>query len=497
MINIIIILFVISYSGLLSISDTDTVNTCKERLPNEINGYQPVLVPVLTPDGNRLYLDRKSHPANRNGVKDFDDIWYSDRLSSNSWTEPKNLLELNTPESDVLFWISPDERKGLVYGIYSDDYKNKKQGFSFSEFDGENWSKTLPLNIKDFYNDSLNFYATMSADENVLIIAVSRKDGFGGLDLYVSFLDEKKDEYSTPQNLGRDINTKFDDEAPFLAYDNKTLYFSSNGLKGEGEQDLYMTRRLDDSWKKWSKPVNLGKKINTKFGEHGICLNSLGDSAIIVSYDTVSKRKGLYSICLPREFQPEPYTILTGKIALENSVDSDNIVLIFVNDKPKQKINIGKLKNYAIVLADNIFYNIRFEAINCGIIEYELDLKNNKKSQIIKHDLIFHKQVISNKIPTIYFDYDSFDINNGNKKKLDELIPEKLHTGKIEIIGHTDTSGTEHYNFELSKKRANIVRDYLIRKGFNKNHIFISAKGEKEPISTDNSQNRRVVILIK
>lgn len=484
-------------SSLLSISDSDSISTCKERLPNEINGYQPVLVPVLTPDENRLYFDRKSHPANKNGVKDFDDIWYSDKITSGDWGEAKNLSELNTYESDVLFWISPDGRKGLVYGIYTDNINTKKQGFSFTDYDEKKWSKPAPLNIKDFYNDSLNFYAALSADEKMLIMAVCRKEGFGGLDLYVSFFDEKKNEYSTPQNLGKDINTKFDDEAPFLAYDNKTLYFSSNGLKGEGEQDLYVTRRLDNSWKRWSKPKNLGKSINTKYGEQGLCLTSLGDSAVIVSYDSISKRKGLYWICIPKEFQPEPYTIISGNIKFENLKETNKTVKIFLNENPEQEIKIGLLKNYTVVLPDKKLYKIRFDAYDCGNIDYELDLTNMKHSQIIKHDLIFHKQENLKIQNVIYFDYDSYVLNENGKRTLNYILPKNLDKMKIELIGHTDTAGTDNNNYELSKKRANQVREYLIQKGFKKINLLIIAKGEKEPVSSDNSQNRRVEIIVK
>ncbi|OGU16635.1 MAG: hypothetical protein A2X61_01100 [Ignavibacteria bacterium GWB2_35_12] len=474
----------------------DSMNTCKERLPNEINSYQPVLVPLLTPDGRRIYYDRKWHPKNINSTNDQDDIWYSDRISQGIWSEPKNLTELNTFDSDVLFWISPDGRIGLVYGIYSDKHIQKKQGFSFSEYDGNNWSKPESLNIKNFYNDSLHFYANLSADGKILIMSVSRKDAVGGLDLYVSFLNEKTQEWSAPLNMGKEINTKGNEETPYLAYDNKTLYFSSNGYKGEGEQDLYFSRRPDDSWKRWSKPQNLGKGINTKFGEQGICLTALGDSAIIVSYDSVSKRKGLYWICLPKEAQPEPYTIVSGDINIKNNNDKITDVNIFVNDLPEQKIRIGLLKNYSIVIPEKKIYKIRVEAENFSTGSFEFDSRDIKWPQIIKYDFNLEQIKNINEKFIIYFDTDSYELNEENKKIIDEFYKE-YRKNKIQISGYADETGTEDYNMILSMKRAKQVRDYLVNKGLKIKNIQINAMGEKEPISEDYSKNRRVEIIIK
>ncbi|MBI5326165.1 MAG: OmpA family protein [Ignavibacteriae bacterium] len=475
----------------------DSLLNCKIRLPIEINSYQPALVPVITLNGDRLYFDRKSHPSNNNGVKDFDDIWYSDWLTSDQWTEAKNLVELNTPESDVIFRISPDGRKGLIYGIYSDDKISKKQGFSFSEYDGKNWQKPVSIKIKDFYNDSLNYYATMSADEKVLIIAVSRKDAIGGLDLYVSFYDETKGEYSIPQNMGSEINTKYDDEAPFLAYDDRTLYFSSNGLKGEGEQDLFITKRLDDSWKSWSKPINLGNIINTKYSEQGICLTSMGDSAIIVSYDSLSKRKGLYRICLPKEFQPEPYIILTGNISIDNQYDIIGEARIVVNGITSQNLKLGTKKNYTLVFPEKKLYSIQVNFEGYNAITYELDLRKYNQTQIIKQDFIFHKQEIKTEKIIIYFDTDSYLLSIESKMKIKQFISHDINNKKIEINGHADESGSSEYNYKLSLNRAEQTRDFLIFNGLKKENIEISGKGENEPVSLNKSENRRVEIIIK
>jgi hypothetical protein len=93
-------------------------------------------------------------------------------------------------------------------------------------------------------------------------MSVQREDGQGDRDLYVSFMSNDST-WSQPLNLADVINTAGEESAPFLASDDKTLYFSSNGFSGYGGTDIYVSRRLDDTWTSWSEPENLGPEINS------------------------------------------------------------------------------------------------------------------------------------------------------------------------------------------------------------------------------------------
>lgn len=84
----------------------------------------------------------------------------------------------------------------------------------------------------------------------------------GGADLY--FATRKEDgTYGLLQNMGKIINSAADEGMPQLLSDNKTLLFSSIGFSSYGNYDIYVSYRLDDTWKKWSEPINLGNKINS------------------------------------------------------------------------------------------------------------------------------------------------------------------------------------------------------------------------------------------
>ncbi|MGA2298322.1 MAG: OmpA family protein [FCB group bacterium] len=491
----------------LSAQDDSINPNCKIRLPQEINGYQPALIPVLTLDGKYLYFDRKWHPENIGGVNDQDDIWYSVNQGNGNWSVPINIKSpLNTKGSDVLFSITPDGTTALIYSNYMATLKEKKSGFLFSShLDSTIWSKPVPLNIEKFYNDSLHFYASLSCDKKIIIFSINRIDSYGGLDLYVSFFNDSTNIWSEPLNLGNTINSKGSEESPFLAYDNRTLYFSSDGMGGFGGLDLFMTRRLDDTWKNWSPPVNLGKYINSPFDENSIWLNATSDSAYIVSKDTSSKRSGIYIVCLPKELRPYPYTILQGKIFSENNkkVEAFQGPVQFkisgnISKYTSTFTSIPGKNEYLFVLPYSDVYNIKSTSKGYIYIEYLYNAQNNTSPEIIARDLLFVKAEEKNPM-IINFDFDDATISDSAKYILEDFFANKnkYSQQKITIIGYTDSVGTEEYNLKLSYNRAKNTALYLEKLGANKNNIKFEGKGKANPKYTIDSENRRVEIYIE
>ncbi|MDA3842983.1 MAG: hypothetical protein PF588_01275 [Candidatus Kapabacteria bacterium] len=295
-------------------SNNETNKDFKIRMSPVVNSYQRITAPVITLDGKRLYFDRKLHPENSGGIYDPDEIWYSDRTSRGYMTLPRrDTSGINTEFSDVLFSLSPDGRTALLYGQYDYNDNQKKQGYSISYLLDGKWSRPSPLNINDYYNYSDNFFANLSADSRTLFLSAERFDSRGDLDLYVSFLDSL-DNWSKPMNLGKQINTKSTESSPYLAFDGKTLYFSSDRSGGHGALDLYLSRRLDDTYINWGKPENLGSNINSKFDENSICLTAMSDSAYIVSSDTFSLMTGIYQVSIPPKQGPDLYRLVRGKV---------------------------------------------------------------------------------------------------------------------------------------------------------------------------------------
>ena len=95
-----------------------------------------------------------------------------------------------------------------------------------------------------------------------MILTNQGKESYGGSDLYISF-PINDTAWTEPANLGSVINTSADEDAPYLTADGRTLYFNSNGHGGEGNHDIWVSYRLDNTWSNWSEPENLGPPINS------------------------------------------------------------------------------------------------------------------------------------------------------------------------------------------------------------------------------------------
>jgi hypothetical protein len=225
-----------------------------ENLGFNVNTRSSEICPVVTPDGQGLFFIRIEDPENTGGMDDYSDIYYSKSGADRKWQASANLKKpLNNDAPNSVNSVTPDGNTLFLLHKYNADGTYKASGLSISNKAGGSWEVPSDLNILDHYN--LNEYNEfcMSNDKKVIIMAVEREGTYGEKDLYVSFNIEGS-LWSVPLNLGPVVNTKEGEISPFLAADNTTLYFSSDGHPGYGENDLFLTRRLDDTWTNWSKP---------------------------------------------------------------------------------------------------------------------------------------------------------------------------------------------------------------------------------------------------
>ncbi len=226
----------------------------------EINSAYEEREPIPNSDGSKLFFWRREMPSNTGGQADPGDIWMSTRRSDGNWNPARNMgRPLNSKGHDFVWQISPNEdtlwmmqvppgvrEGGIAYSI-----KNM-QGY---------WSVPIDAHIRNFnyqgqYKD---YYMTR---ERIMLLPNEGENTYGGTDIYIAF-PINDTAWSEPVNLGPTINTVGDEDAPFLAEDGVTLYFNSDGHDGIGDHDIFMTQRLDNTWRNWSKPVNIGAPINT------------------------------------------------------------------------------------------------------------------------------------------------------------------------------------------------------------------------------------------
>lgn len=257
-----------------------------ENLGQAVNSEYNEISPVISPDGKTLYFVREKHPNNPKGG---DDIWFCE-LVSGFWSGARRMSSVvNRDEYNTLYSISPDGNTLLLKGAYNEG-QYETRGFSMSKKKAEGWSVPQKLLIPNYEKMSRGLfdYGFLSNDGKVLLMSFSEKKNSGVDDLYVSLLG-KDGKWSEPMSLGPEVNTgDFTETTPFLASDGVTLYFSSNRKGGLGSNDIYVTKRLDKSWKRWSKPINLGAPINTEDYDGFYSISAAGD------YAYLSTRKGQF-----------------------------------------------------------------------------------------------------------------------------------------------------------------------------------------------------------
>ncbi len=236
----------ISLLGILLFHLTHSVNAQESNPFKLVNTVYDEQSPVISPDRKVLYLTIANHPQNLGGKKDPGDIWVSLSLDG-VWQAPiHGGSEINNENYNAAIGFSRD-------------------GISFTEKTSSGWSLPKNISIPYFLNKSDLFSAAVDDDQRVLVYSAESYSTIGAEDIYISTIQNGK--WSEPLNVGKQINTARQEVSPWLSADTKTLFFASNGWQGFGSFDIFKSERLDDTWKNWSNPINLGSAINSEARE--------------------------------------------------------------------------------------------------------------------------------------------------------------------------------------------------------------------------------------
>lgn len=262
-----------------------------EPLHHLINSAYEELKPVLAPGGKRLYFSRIANPNNTSSEVADEDIWYSDVDTTNlTWSEPARLPGfLNNAGPNYVNNVSVTGDTVILGNQYLKKGK-MRAGVSYSVNMNGQWTVPQAINIQNDYNVSEHSNTFVSLRNGVIIRAIQRAETVGERDLYVSFWNGVN--ATEPVNMGSVINSDMEESSPFLAADNKTLYFASKGHSGFGGYDIFVTRRLDESWTNWSEPENLGPAVNGANDDEFFSLTPCGRYAIF------SKRVSVHNVDL-------------------------------------------------------------------------------------------------------------------------------------------------------------------------------------------------------
>ncbi len=481
----------------------------KEDLGKNINGKGEQVAPVISPDGNTLYFTRSGHPGNV-GSPDRQDVWYAVLQKNGTWGEAVNIkAPINTADNNAAIGISPAGKTLYLLNTYLPD-GSMGGGLSKSFLTSAGWSKPVACEIRNYYNldASQEVEFAVSPKGNVLIMAVYRRDTRGRKDLYVSFLSGDGT-WSEPANMGAALNTADTEGAPFLAPDNKTLYFTSFGHRGYGSGDIFVSRRLDDTWLNWSKPENLGPGINSPYWDGYFSIPASGEYAYLSSNENVARKDHLYRVRLYPSVKPEALAVVSG--AVTNADSKIQLKARLLVDDARTNEAVDSLDydpatgEYKMLLP--LGRNYRLTALTDGFLPYteSLDFSNDKGSVIRRADLRLVPLIPGKKIALnqIYFAQSSPVIDSLSLPELQRILQLMKKHPDMEILleGHTDNQGDFQKNLILSEERVAAVREFLISRKIDGKRIQIKAWGASRPVGnnlTEDSRkrNRRVEFTI-
>ncbi|MBC7485610.1 MAG: OmpA family protein [Cytophagaceae bacterium] len=482
--------------------------TQPENLGQNVNTGYSDFKPIVTPDGKTVYFIRRDFPRNVGGGSD--DIWYTKYING-EWTVAQNMgSPLNTASVNAVSAISPDGNSMLVMSAYNYFDGTISAGVSMSYRDKKGWVFPKKQEVKDWVNlnEHVDYYLTN--DQQLMLVSAERKkkENFGGQDIY--FCKKTGDNaWTVPVNLGPVINTAGDEFGAFLAADGKTLFFASDGHVGLGSADIWMSKRLDDSWTNWSPIVNLGPPINTADWDAYFTIPASGDYAYFSSSNNSFGNEDVFRIKMPEAAKPDAVVLVKGKV-LDKETGLPVKGVVTYETLPSGKI-AGTARsepaegNYSIVLPKGYNYGFIAEsegyyAINENIDLFALDAYKEVERNIYMAPLTVGAVI---RLNNIFFEFGKAVLKEESYPELDRVVKLLIAnpTITLEIAGHTDNVGSDEANQTLSADRAKAVVDYLISKGIGKKALSSKGYGETVPVGDNITEegrqlNRRVEFKI-
>lgn len=363
-------------------------------------------------------------------------------------------------------------------------------------------------------SDQWESQASISCDGRILYFASNREGGYGGTDIWYSRLTEDG-LWSAPINMGPTINTDKDEESPFITNDGNTLYFCSIGHLGRGDQDLFMSRQLTAG--EWTDPINLGPEINTAYRELGFFLSADGRTGYFAS-DRPGGYGGMdiYAVKLSESLTADPVTFVEGYVT--DSITGEGLTtrVYFPGQSSILTEPDGRFflclpaKSLLLIGIDEEAYrpydqsfdipewdNKTFFRIDIPLVP--INLPEPPPDTVRKETTIPDRKISMTKryFHTIYFQFDSEDVNYEEIPKLQDFVDQiqDKEIIRVEINGYADDIGEDQYNLQLSERRAKKIALFLMERGIPVSRISMRGYGEIRD-DRPKGQNRRVELKV-
>lgn len=470
------------------------------ELGKKVNSPYHESAPIISPDGNKLYFFVANHPENYLGKSGSQDIWYSERDSTGQWGEARHMkAPLNQRRFNQVFTVLNNGNTLLIRGGKGKD----TEGFSFTHKQKDSWSKPEPLKIDGYDDMRKGVYSggSMSSDGKALLMYFSERPKSKYSDLYISFKKDNGD-WSRPKALGSNINTHLDEFGPFLAPDNRTMYYASNRSGGLGGMDIYKTVRLDNTWLKWSDPENLGAPVNTEgfdayFSIDSTDINAFttrafmsldGGSLDILGLQPIKPVEKIKRLLVIDGYVYDEKTNNPLKAIIEYSVDAQEINSLDTDFETGY---------FALDSPQYGDYQVKVHADGYMSIVDSLFVPEKEIDQFVTQNFYLKPLKVGTavRLNNIFFDFDKAILRPESYAELNMVVEllKKNDQMEIEIGGHTDNMGSDEYNIKLSDERANAVRKYLVGEWISENRVSAKGYGKNKPeVSNDTDEGRQI-----
>ena len=461
-----------------------------------VNSGADEYMPRLSLDGEQLFVVRRSVDADDAANAD-EDIWHAPR-SSLGWLAARRApAPLNNTRNNFVVAARGDT---LVLGnVYRAD-GGMDRGLSISALSELGWSTPAALPLDPGAPGTRWSSWSMSSDGSVLLSHADLPGGAGGTDLWLRV--REGDGWSAPHNL-RALNTPGDEITPYLAEDNVTLYFSSDG-RGGRDQDVYAARRIDDGWDSWTPPVALGAPVNSAGFDGFFVPANERDEAYMASH-TETGGLDVFRVARLVDVVPADVAALSGTVfdsTTRAPLDAE-VVLLRVDSPGVASVTVAAAGGrFATGIPLGATFLARATAV--GYLTEEDTIRVPSRRAIERHFAL--RRVVEGLTLRldVLFETNRAVVSAESFPELDRAarMLTEHPTLRLEVGGHTDAVGTERANQRLSQARANAVRDYLVAAGVDGTRISARGYGESVPVaSNDDAEgralNRRVEVRLQ
>lgn len=475
----------------------------KEKLAEPLNQFTLQYFPVLTADSKKMLFTKRDGLAN-NAHEDIFVSYYNE--DSLAWGAPRSIASsINSAYNEGTCTISADGKILIFTSCQTPD--------SFGDCDlyisykiNDEWQRAVNMgkNVNSRVWDS---QPSLSADGRILFFSSNRRGGLGGKDIWFS-LRMPDGSWAEAQNLGSKVNTPRDEISPFIYFNNEILFFASEGHIGFGGLDLFASRVEEGEF---GEPVNLGYPINDHQDQLALFITAQRDYAYYtetVFNNGVQERSFLYKFKFPEHIDLGEHLIVTeGKVLNKNTGEPIQAKLSLVDLATDSTLyqfdSDGRTGEFTMLYPHKAASGLYVEKQGYLPKIYNVDrdsLQNRKSLAIELTPVAAGEEFI---FENIFFDFDKDELKPESRSSLKRLIlfMNENPSVKILIAGHTDNVGSEVYNKDLSLRRAESVKIYMIVNGLNALRLDTMGFGSSKPVFANDSPenralNRRITISI-